>query len=371
VWNDEYFRQLRLDSVNGVRSDNCKTCWYHEDHGVESRRHKINQAYQDKVIITAKEVNQQQGYVDTLPVHVNIRVENICNLKCITCNHYHSSQHEKEINQFKQDGVVLPKWIQWVDNQNTLRINSQTSKRNNVAQNLKDVLTKSAKLEIEGGEPLLASMTKEILEYCIANDHTDVEIEIVSNLTSLTDEMLGLITQFSNLNIWVSWDHLESDKFRFIRYPADYSTFLSVFDKLLKHDHIKMGISCTASIFNIFEVPKILDHFENLTQQSFLKEYVIFKPVFMPDYFSVSYLELDQRVIARQLIKEFIEKSKDYKIMQRADLKNILNDMDQLLGTVPDNFNEVVKERTRMLELYDKTRKTNYKKLFPYIKEYK
>jgi MoaA/NifB/PqqE/SkfB family radical SAM enzyme len=370
AWNDEYFRQLRLDSVNGIQNSNCQTCWYHESQGVESRRQKVNQAFRDKVTLTSEKVNQQQGYVEELPMHVNIRVENICNLKCITCNHYHSSQHEKEIDQFKQQGVILPKWMQWVDDRIPIRIDSAISKKNTVATHLKDVLTKSSKLEIEGGEPLLASMTQEILTYCIDNNHTDVEIEIVSNLTSLTDNMLDTITKFSNLNIWISWDHLDPEKFRFIRYPADYSQFLSAFKKLSQHKHIKIGISFTASIFNIFEVPEILDHFENLAQQGILQEYIIFKPVFMPDYFSVNYLEADQRSSAKDLIKRFITKNKNYKIMERADIQNILNDMDTVLSTIPDNFTEVVKERTRMLELYDKTRNTDYKKLFPYIKPY-
>lgn len=370
VWNDEYFRQLRLDLVNGVRSANCETCWYHEDNGVESRRQKVTRAFKDKITITAEEVIQKQGHVDQLPTHVNIRVENICNLKCITCNHYHSSQHEKEIEEFKQQGIVLPKWVQWVDDRNPIRINPAIAKKNKIATHLKDVLTKSAKLEIEGGEPLLASMTQEILDYCIDSNHTDVEIEIVSNLTSLTDTMLHTITKFSNLSIWVSWDHIDAERFKFIRYPANYDHFLSTFEKLSKHKQIKLGISFTASIFNVFEIPAILDHFEKLAQQELLQEFVFFKPVFMPDYFSVSYLESEQRSAAKELIKNFIEKSKNYKIMQRGDIGTILNDMDQVLTNVPENFDEVVKERTRMLELYDTTRHTDYKALFPYIKLY-
>jgi molybdenum cofactor biosynthesis enzyme MoaA len=370
VWNDEYFRQLRLDGVNGVKNPNCQTCWYHEEQGVKSRRQKVNHAFQHKLNMTVDEINETQGHVTELPIHINIRVENICNLKCITCNHYHSSQHEKEINDFKEQGITLPKWIQWVDSRNPIRVNPEISKKNTVAQHLKDVLTGSAKIEIEGGEPLLASMTQEILDYCVDNHHTDVEIEIVSNLTSLTDNMLEKITKFSNLNIWISWDHIDAEKFRFIRFPANYEHFLSMFDQISQHKHVKLGISFTASVFNIFEIPEILDHFEQLTQQGRLQEFILFKPVFMPDYFSVSYLEPEQRDVARKLIHDFISKSKEYKIMQRVDLPNILRDMDQLLATVPDNFDEVVKERTRMLELYDISRNTNYQKLFPYIKKY-
>lgn len=370
VWNDEYFKQLRLDSLNGVKNSNCETCWFHERKGVESRRQKVNKSYERYNKFDYNKIIAQQGQLDTLPMQVNIRVENLCNLKCITCNHYHSSQHEKEINSFKDQNIQLPKWIQWVDDRMPIRVNPETAKKNSVAQNLKDVLTKSSKLSIEGGEPLLASMTEEILDYCIENDHTDVEIEIVSNLTSLTDHMLEKLTKFSNLNIWISWDHLEAERFRFIRYPADYDHFLKVFEKISQYKQIKLGISCTASIFNVFEVTDLLDHFEKLAQQNLLQEFIFFKPVFMPDYFSLAYLEPEQKNQAVKLIQDFIDKSSNYKIMQHTDLPNILRDMPTVILTEPENFDEVVKERTRMLDLYDRTRNTDYKKLFPYIKQY-
>ena len=370
VWNDDYFRQLRLDSLNGVKNKNCQTCWFHEEQGVESRRQKVTKDYQRYDNFDYKKIIETQGHLDVLPIQVNIRVENLCNLKCITCNHYHSSQHEKEINSFKEQGVQLPKWIQWVDDRMPIRVDPRTAKKGTVAENLKAVLTKSSKLAIEGGEPLLASMTEEILDYCIDNGHTDVEIEIVSNLTSLTDNMLDKLTKFSNLKIWISWDHLESERFKFIRYPADYSQFLRVFEKISKYKQIKLGVSCTASVFNIFEVPALLDIFESLTQENLLQEFIFFKPVFMPDYFSLAYLEPEQKSQAIQLIQDFVAKSKSYKIMQHPDLPSILADMPTVISAQPDNFLEVVKERTRMLDLYDQTRNTDYKKLFPYIKQY-
>jgi len=370
VWNDEYFRQLRLDSVNGVKNSNCQTCWYHESNGIESRRQRVNAAYQQEFNLTAEDVNKTHGHVEDLPTQISIRVENICNLKCIVCNHYHSSQHEKEINGFKEQGIKLPKWIQWVDDQNKLRINPTISKKNTVANNLKQVLINSSKLEIEGGEPLLASMTKEIFDYCVENNLTDLEVELVSNLTSITEEMLDVMMKFSNLKIWASWDHLDPEKSRFIRYPADYNSFLSIFHRLSQHKNIKLGISFAVSIFNIFEVPEILDHFEDLSQQGLLQACVVFKPVMMPDYFSVGYLEQEQRNLAKDIIKNFKIKSKDYKIMLDKDLIVALDNMYSMLDRPPENFLEVVKERTRMLDLYDSTRNTNYKSLFPYIKQY-
>jgi organic radical activating enzyme len=365
AWNDEYFRKLRIDLVNGIKNDNCKVCWLHESQGIESRRQRINIAYEDLVTTI-----HSDGHVDNLPIQIHTRVENICNLKCITCNHYHSSQHEKEVNTFKEQDIELSDWFKFVDEKNIIRINPETAKNGSISANLKKVLTNANKLEIEGGEPLLASMTWEILDYCIEHGHTDVEIEIVSNLTSLTDQMLDRLKHFTNLNIWISWDHIDSDKFKFIRYPANYENFLSVFNKIIQYKNIKLGISFTSSIFNIFDVPSIINHFESLAQQNLIQQYVIFRHVFQPDYFSSSYLEKDQRIQLISMFKEFREYSLHYKILQQRDIKLMLEDIDKLLSKEPDNFDKVVRERSRMLKIYDNIRHTEYKKLFPYIKEY-
>ena len=152
-----------------------------------------------------------------------------------------------------------------------------------------------------------------------------------------------------------------------LEYQAYQPMALKVFEKISQYKQIKLGISCTASIFNVFEVTDLLDHFEKLAQQNLLQEFIFFKPVFMPDYFSLAYLEPEQKNQAVKLIQDFIDKSSNYKIMQHTDLPNILRDMPTVILTEPENFDEVVKERTRMLDLYDRTRNTDYKKLFPYI----
>jgi hypothetical protein len=90
-----------------------------------------------------------------------------------------------------------------------------------------------------------------------------------------------------------------------------------------------------------------------------------------PNYFSIRYLETEQKEEIIKLVEQYLEKSKDYLIWK--DLPATYNQLstikEQLVSTV-DNFKEVVKERTRVLKMYDKERDTDYKSLFPYIKDY-
>lgn len=365
AWNDEFFTKLRNDLNNGIRHDNCKVCWYHEDNGVESRRQRANLGYR-QLVEQVKETNKPLPK----PIHVHTRVENICNLKCVMCNSYHSSQHEKELTELKEQNIELPKWFKFVEEKNIIRINPETAKKNTVAHNLKEVLTKATRLEIEGGEPLLASMTWELLDYCIEHNHTDVNIEIVSNLTSLTDEMIEKLSNFTNLSVWISWDHLEHDKFRFIRFPADYDIFLKQFEKIKQLPYIKLGISYTTNVFNVFDIPETLTYFEGLQRDNILKEFIVMRHVFQPNYFNSNYLEPEQRLELVEKLSKFREESKDFLIFKNRDLRVILDDIIDILQKQPEDFIEVCKERTRMLDVYDNIRRTDYKSLFPYIKRY-
>ena len=64
-------------------------------------------------------------------------------------------------------------------------------------------------------------------------------------------------------------------------------------------------------------------------------------------------------------------KNKNYKIFKDSpDLFNILDTFENLLNNTVDDFEMVVKERSRVLQLYDDTRGTDYRSMFPYIKEY-
>ena len=42
AWNNKKIKKIRLDLLNGIRNENCKSCWNDEDKNVYSLREKIN-----------------------------------------------------------------------------------------------------------------------------------------------------------------------------------------------------------------------------------------------------------------------------------------------------------------------------------------
>lgn len=356
AWNDTYFKNLRKDLLNGVKCDNCKVCWMAEERGMVSDRMEVNDSYKNMYPEVIAEV------MPSLPVILGIKSDDTCNLKCIMCNQYQSSQHAKEVSEFKEQGIQVPKWLTVIDEIYKGRFYADDY----VIANLDKLLQNQIKLEIQGGEPLISPTTHKLLDYCIANNYTDFELSMTINLTSLTDSMLDKLTKFPNKKLWISWDHIEDEKFRYIRYPASYPVFLKNLDKLIKAGNTNLGISIAVSIFNIFEIDKILDTFENYGIDWID---VIFRIVYQPDYFAIEYLEPEQKQQAVTIINNYLKQ--DRKILNpNLELYETLNDVHKIILHHPEDFDEVVKERTRVLDLYDSKRNTNYRALFPFIKRY-
>lgn len=367
AWNNEYFRNLRLDLINGIQNENCKICWQRELRGFTSARQKtLKNASEEEIQNISNRCLEQNGAFDFNLNHLGLKLENTCNLKCITCNHYQSSQHEKEVEMFKKQNIQLPTFIKFIDEHNKGNFYSE----NYLTKNLEKILRSSLVIELQGGEPLISRNANQLLDFCIDNNYTDVKLSLTTNLSSLPDEIITKLKQFKEVQIWISWDHIEDDKFNFIRFPARYNTFIKNLKKISQLN-AELGISFTVSIFNVFDLEKIITEFERAgTDLGIAWADVNFRYVMAPDYFSVDYLEEDQKEEVLKIIDNILNK-KLYMLNDQSLIYDVLVRLkDSLTKTTMIDFNEVVKERTRVLDLYDRTRGTNYIKLFPYIKRY-
>lgn len=375
VWNNDYFKQLRLDLINGVKNKTCATCWKMEANGEYSFRNKYNlNEKRDEVIqFYAKEALENNGIISWTPQSIQIKMGNLCNLKCIMCNQASSNLIQDEIIKWKEKNIQIPKWLKWVDDHEIdwTGIDENTNFEH-LYRNLKGGLTKTDQIQLVGGEPLVNPITPLLLERLIDEGVAqNIRIYFISNLTSLTDKMVDMLSKFKESVISVSWDHVDAEKFRFIRFPADYNHFEKNVKKLLATENIDPKISTTFNIFNIFDIPEIFDEFEKISQERNREYTVNFQYVENPNYFSIRYLDDDQKKQLIESVYQYLKETKDYKVWkENPPTYNQLASIEKILTQPLTNFEEVVKERTRVLRLYDQTRKTDYKLMFPYIRDY-
>jgi organic radical activating enzyme len=359
VWNSDYYKQLRVDLINGVQNKNCQSCWKVEKNGGYSMRKNENRHYSDEEIQSIVN-NVKDGHVSSLPILFDFKLGNLCNLKCIMCCQLSSSLHESEVRTWQSKNIKLPKLLEYIEIEYKGENQQYRIDKSNcdvILENLQSVLPTLTTLRLVGGEPLINPFTFEIIDKIIQLGYAkNLELDIITNLSIVDDGFIKKLEQFKSVQLTCSYDHVDPDKFHFIRYPAIYSEFKSNFDKILS-SNVNVSISTTFSIFNIFDLEQILDEFEKLSIP------ISFNYVIDPNYFSIKYLNLEQKDQVMKLVDTVL--AKDYKILaNNSNLGNYLRSIDKLLYAEQDDYDEVTLERARVLALYDTTRKTNYNETY-------
>jgi hypothetical protein len=171
--------------------------------------------------------------------------------------------------------------------------------------------------------------------------------------------------------ICASYDHIDPDKFNFIRYPADYDTFKQNLDTIFNDPKIELKLSTTWGIFNIFDFEEIFEEWEKMSQKLSSRFVLNYGLIYYPNYFSLKYLEPEQKQEITERITNYIAKNRNLKIFtDNPEFFEAFSSVPEFMNVKNDDYEIVCKERTRVLRIYDDLRGTDYKKLFPYLKDY-
>lgn len=381
VWNSKQYKQLRLDLLNGVKNSTCDYCWNYEASGAYSKRQKTNDEKHDMYPdyeIFINDALENDGALSTLPTDLDIKVGTQCNLKCIMCYPGSSSLHQEERDTIESMGVELPGLLKFHDkrvktfNLKVEEFNPRDLDVENIVNNLDPSLQQAIHMSLVGGEPLVNKTTQRLLEKCVERSYAgNMMLQIITNLSVINPKTLGLLDQFKWPMLCISYDHIDPAKFNFIRFPADYSTFRDNFDAIWQYEHIEKKLSTTWGIFNIFDFEEIFAEWEQLSNRTTNRFVINFGLIYYPDYFSLRYLEEDQKKELTERITSFYTKNKDWKIFtDNPEFVESFTSVPGYMGEQEANHEEVCRERTRVLDLYDSLRGTDHKSLFPYIKRY-
>ena len=92
VWNSEWYKNIRKQFIAGERPETCQRCFREEDAGIRSPRAGYNEKWYKEDVKVAEEIPLDIRYVD-------LRLGNLCNLKCRMCNPWSSSMWVKDWNK--------------------------------------------------------------------------------------------------------------------------------------------------------------------------------------------------------------------------------------------------------------------------------
>jgi len=243
AWNSTTYKTIRQQMLDGERPAMCQRCFREEDSGLQSARQVWNEKWYDENKHYKVEADLDIKYVD-------IRLGNLCNLKCRMCNPYASNQWIKEWHLINTD---LPEEeknrlssMNWPEDEKTW-------------DNLFSIVDSVKEIYLTGGEPTIIKQQHKLLDYVIENNHAGkITLKYNTNLTNIPKHLLDKWKYFKKIKLNCSVDaYGELD--RYIRYPSDFETIDKNLRKLKQIDNCVLEIHCTVQMYNILHLDKLIN----------------------------------------------------------------------------------------------------------------
>lgn len=253
--NSDTYRQVRLDMVNGKEPDACKRCFDEERAGIRSKRQEENSRYLESSMKTISNMDEH-GFVKELDFHfVELRLGNICNLKCRTCNPVSSSKWIKEYSELQKEldfvtdysNIENGVWFEKDEFWGELLNNSDSLKR----------------IYVNGGEPTLVDKHFTFLYNLIESGRaSEIDLWYNINLTHLPIKLMSLWRSFKSTTVTASIDDF-GKRNEYIRSGSNWSDTMLNLSKLNCTEWVDVSICQTLSMYNIFYVEQFFEHFSN------------------------------------------------------------------------------------------------------------
>lgn len=252
VWNSPDYKKIRKQFIDGERPETCQRCFREEDAGIRSPRIGYNEKWWKDDVKVAEEIPLDIRYVD-------IRLGNLCNLKCRMCNPWSSSMWVKDWNSIVDTAELAPNaplsdedldWMgklgEWPDKEQT-------------GVNFVEIAHSIEEIYLTGGEPTLALSQYKLFDYCIENDlASNIRLKYNTNLTNVPQKMLDYWKHFKRVQLNASIDAV-GDRDRYIRYPSTWEKIEENFDKLNGLPNVAIQIHCTVQVLNVCALDQLFD----------------------------------------------------------------------------------------------------------------
>jgi len=298
IYHSRYMQLLRRDFLYGHKPATCNRCWDEEAAGRTSKR--INSK------IRLKE------YVDQIEFHnlnpnqlwfIDLKLGNICNLKCRICGSWSSSKWAKEEIDYVP-GIDRKTHLAYT----YLKDGAWPRETEVFWDNLKTLLPNIKYFEFTGGEPFLIEQHFELLRYAVeTGDSQHIEIHYNTNGT-VFPEQAELWSNFKHVEIAFSIDNVGT-RFEYERYGADWNLVRANIARFtaMRSSKISTQLCTTMNIQNVYYLPELCDW---ISTQTF--DHIYFNMLHDPWHMCISRMttSAQELVIDRLTRHEFTPKFK-------------------------------------------------------------
>ena len=309
AFNSKYMDDLRKKFVNWEQPSNCQRCWDEEAAGRTSKRMHSEHKLRSLGIDTNRLYPHKLQFLD-------LKLGNICNLKCRICGSFSSSKWAGEEiamyskNQTARDNLANGRWVResprfWED--------------------LREIMRDVKYIEFTGGEPFLIEEHFDLLAAVVyMNLANDIELHYNTNTTVVPKMGLELWPHFKRVEIAVSIDDM-GERFEYQRYGTKWEETLANLDsfKRLRDGSRKITLQICATV-NALNVYYLDDLARWISEQGF--DFVYFNMLHSAEHFCIKNLNARAKFLVNS-------KYHDYAGPYAGEIQNILNFMNQGEGS--------------------------------------
>lgn len=234
-FNSDKIIEFRQTLIDGLKAPQCESCYKKEESNIISPRQYFNQIFKKHIPINPTSIVK-----DFALRHLDIRINNLCNLKCRMCSGNYSSRIASE--DFQIWGST-----EFLNNSNSVRSEEK------ILQLVIDHIDTLERIYFAGGEPLINDFHYKILD--ILQDYKKTDIEIIYNTNfSIIDKAVNYWQKFSKITIGASID-LCGPASNYVRNGVEYGILKNNYVKLLRLlPNIDFRITSVLSLYNIFNL---------------------------------------------------------------------------------------------------------------------
>ena len=268
IWNNDTIRLVRKQVLNGGRPEVCKPCFDLEDQGVESLRQRhINGVIPEARINLYPNTPLQEIMPFEFPT-IEIKLNNLCNLKCRMCNPLDSTNWtdwDKVVPFYKKENNFLVPTIESLVNKPGKYIGAFDDTDNWWAS-FEKLLPHFRRVEFAGGEPLMDPQHYKILDM-LKPYGKNIEIKYATNGTTIGISKGRTIhdywPHFRSVAVNVSLDGIH-DVYNYIRGNGDFSQVEANIKEIQKIPNVSRVVGAfTAQAGNILQAAECIDYFIN------------------------------------------------------------------------------------------------------------
>ena len=242
AWNSETYATIRKQLLNNERPSMCTRCFREEDAGIRSARLAWNEKW-----------TEDKPYTMNAPFdikYVDLRLSNLCNLKCRMCNPYSSNMWVKEWASVNE--ALTPSEydrlsrMDWPEKEKTW-------------ENLFDIAHTVEEIYLTGGEPTVIKEQKRLLDYLIDKGIAgNIRLKYNTNLVKMPEWLFDRWRHFKRIQLNCSIDACgELD--HYIRHPSRWQTVLENFERVQTLDNANIEIHCTVQMYNILRMSEFIE----------------------------------------------------------------------------------------------------------------